>query len=140
MNIVEDGYNWLIRLEKGEKVVESLIQIIRDNNIPSCWVSGIGGCLEAKVGFYDLPNQKMNWTDFKEMMEVTALQGNVSWTGTEPDLHLHVTLGKKDHTTMAGHVGELVTSGTMEIYLHRWYGPNWKKRMDPKTGIKILDI
>jgi len=140
MTIVEDEYNWFIRLEKGEKVVESLIKLIRDNNIPSCWVSGIGGCLEVKLGYYDLPNQKMNYKLIKESMEATALQGNVSWTGTEPDLHLHVTLGRKDYSSMAGHVGEMVTSGTFEIFLHRWFGPNFKRKMDPKTGIRLLDI
>lgn len=135
-----DGYNYIVRLEKGEKVVESLNKLAKEKKLPSCWIQGLGGAMNAEVGFYDLANQTYNWRIINELMEVLSIQGNLTWAGDEPAFHLHGSFSKPDLSVIGGHIREITVSGTCEIFLHRWYGKNLTKSIDPNTGLKLLQL
>ena len=135
-----DGYNYIVRLEKGEPLVASLMSLIKSNDIPSCWISGIGGAQQAEIGFYDLDDQKYIWRSVNEALEIVSLQGNITWTETGPSLHMHGVFSKRDGSTVGGHVKEAVVSGTCELFLHQWYGPKLTRTIDPNIGLKLLDI
>ncbi len=135
-----DGFNWLVRLDKGEKLIESLSSLVKAEKIPSCWVSGIGGALSAQLGFYDLDKKEYQWRDIDELTEITGLQGNLAWDGQEPVWHIHGTLAKADGSAVGGHVKELVVGGTCEVLLHKWYADNLTRSEDPDVGLKLIDL
>lgn len=136
-----DGYNWLVRLQKGEKLIESLVKIIEKESIKGAWISGLGGALSAELGFYDLEKQQYQWQLFNELMEITSLQGNIAWKGDEPALHIHGTFTKADFSAIGGHVKELIVGGTCEILLHRWNAEEGLSRsIDKETGLTLLDV
>lgn len=135
-----DGYNYLVRLEKGEQLVATLVQFIKANKVPSCWISGLGGAEQAEVGFYNLEKQEYEWRLVREPLEIASLQGNISWVASEPSLHIHGIFCKRDGKVVGGHVKEVVINGTGEIFLHRWYGQNLNKTVDPAIGLKLLDL
>lgn len=135
-----DGYNYIVRLEKGEKVVEQLTKLAKDQSLPSCWINGLGGASSAELGFYDVEAQQYKWQKIDESLEILSLQGNITWTDKEPAFHLHGVFSKADLSTIGGHVREIIVSGTCEILLHRWYGDNLTKSIDPQTGLKLLNL
>lgn len=135
-----DGFNWLVRLEKGEKLVECLIQLATSEHITSCWVSGIGGALLVELGFYDLKSKEYQWREVNELMEITSLGGNLVWDGEKPLWHLHGTFAKSDLSAIGGHVKELVVGGTCEVLLHKWYGDNLSRSKNDEVGLKLLDL
>lgn len=130
----------MVRLEKGELLVSSLVQLIKANDIPSCWISGLGGAEQADVGFYNLDRQEYEWRKVKEPLEIASLQGNITWTGSEPSLHMHGIFCKRDGKVVGGHVKEVVVNGTCEVFLHRWYGEKLTKKVDPDLGLKLMDL
>jgi uncharacterized protein len=135
-----DGYNHIVRLSKGEKLIESLTKLAKDQQVPSCWINGLGGAQEAELGFYNLDTQEYNWQKIEEPMEITSLQGNLTWVDQEPAFHIHGTFAKTDLSAIGGHVREVIVSGTCEVFLHRWYGDNLTKSIDPDTGLKLLNL
>ncbi|MGH7237611.1 MAG: PCC domain-containing protein, partial [Candidatus Saccharimonadales bacterium] len=47
-----DGDNYLVRLEKGEKLGECLDKFMSETKIEGGWVNGIGAANEITVGLY----------------------------------------------------------------------------------------
>ncbi len=139
-----DGYNWLVRLEKGEKLVETLMQIAKDQKIGGAWISGLGACAWAEAGYYDLDTKKYNFKKLDGPLEILGLQGNVAWhpldSGNEPVLHIHGTFSDKEMKTYGGHVKELEVAGTCEVLLHRWYEVGLERKMDDETGLNLLNL
>lgn len=136
-----DGYSWIVRLQKGDQLIENLTTFIKKEEIKGAWISGLGGALSATLGFYDLEKQEYIWQDFNELMEITSLQGNIAWKGDEPALHIHGTFTKADFSAIGGHVKELVVSGTCEVLLYKWRGSDGLTRtLDDVTGLTTLDV
>lgn len=136
-----DGYNWLVKLKKGELLIESLTKLVQDEHIKGAWVAGLGAAMGAELGYYELETQQYHWKKLEEELEITSLQGNVAWRDGEPVLHIHGTFSRKDMSAVGGHVKELTVGGTCEILLHRWYETDGLSRsLDEETGLTLLDV
>jgi uncharacterized protein len=140
MKVKFDGFNWLVRLEKGEFLVEELTKLVIQENIKGAWLSGVGAAQWAELGFYDLNAQKYNFKKLDQLLEITSLQGNVAWEGDKPVLHIHGSFSDEKMQAFGGHVKELSVGGTCEILLHRWYADKLERSQDPATGLKLLDL
>ncbi len=135
-----DGYNWLVRLEKGELLVQSLIDFVRTQNLNGAWLVGIGGALWVDLGFYDLATKKYSQKKIDEPLEILSLQGNLAWENDNPVLHIHGSFSDSKMKAIGGHVRELAVAGTCEILLHRWYYGKLTRSQDADTGLKLLDL
>jgi hypothetical protein len=135
-----DGYNWLVRLNKGDLLVSSLIEFAREQQIRGAWVSGVGGALWAELGFYDLEQKQYHWQKLDQPLEITSLQGNLTLTANGPALHIHGTFSDKNMQAFGGHVKELAVAGTCEILLHRWYKDALTRSFDDEVGLQLLDL
>jgi uncharacterized protein len=135
-----DGYNYLLRLEKGELLVAGLLSFMRKQKITGAWVSGIGGATWAELGFYDLAAQHYRWKKLDQLLEITSLQGNMAWEGDEPFVHLHGSFSDGSMQSFGGHVKELEVAGTCELFIHVWNKDKLTRSQDPKTGLKLLDL
>lgn len=133
-----DGHNWLVRLEKDELLVENLTKLIKQENIQGAWLNGLGAALWAELGFYDLDAQEYQWKKLEELLEITSLQGNVSWLDNEPALHIHGTFGNRDMRVLGGHVRELAVGGTCEVLLQVWQDGGLSRSKDGQTGLNLL--
>lgn len=139
-----DGYNWLVRLDKGELLIESLTRLVKEQNVTGAWISGIGGAVWAELGFYDLDSKQYTWKKLDQPMEITGLQGNVAWdnprSSGEPVLHIHGMLSNKQMQAFGGHIKELEVAATCEILLHRWYDQDLVRSQDVEVGLNLLDL
>lgn len=142
MTYTYDGYNYLIRLETGERLMESLEQFARETKLtmPGAWLSGLGGASEATIGFYDLQSKEYAWQTFTELMEVASLTGNIAYDEQGMLVcHLHGVLAGKDLRAVAGHVKDLVAGATLELFAHRAYQP-MRRFHDDATGLALLKL
>jgi len=136
-----DGFNWLVRLERGELLIKSLQAFAQKENIKGAWVNGLGGASWAQLGFYDLKSQQYKWKKIDEVLEINGIQGNLSFKGKEPQLHLHGSFSDKNMQAWGGHIKELEVAATAEILIHRWYQPETLTRFrDPITGLDLLNL
>lgn len=135
-----DGYNWLVRLEKGEQLVEQLTKLIKEQNVTGAWISGLGAAMWAELGFYDLEKQEYVWKRIDGPIEITSLQGNVAWQDDKPALHIHGSFSDREMQALGGHVKELEIAGTCEVLLHRWYKQGLSRSPDKNTGLNLLNL
>jgi predicted DNA-binding protein with PD1-like motif len=130
----------LVRLERGEKLIENLNRLAAKEAMGTVWLQGLGGAKSAELGFYDLETKQYNWQSFAELMEITSLQGNLAWVDDQPKWHIHATLGGRDYRAVGGHVKELVVGGTCELRLDIVADTALHRRRDVATGLDLLDV
>lgn len=130
----------LLRLERGEKLIENLNLLAKNENISAAWLSGLGGAESAELGFYDLDTKEYRWRTFDDLMEITSLQGNLAWIDDQPKWHIHGTLSGRDYAAIGGHVKELIVGGTCEIYLTLISETHLHRQIDESTGLTLLDL
>jgi predicted DNA-binding protein with PD1-like motif len=130
----------LVRLERGEKLIENLNSLAAKEAMGAVWLQGLGGAESAELGFYDLETKQYNWRSFAELMEITSLQGNLAWVDDQPKWHIHATLGGRDYRAVGGHVKELVVGGTCELRLDIVTDTALHRRRDVATGLDLLDL
>lgn len=135
-----DGYNYLVRLDKGERLVERLSELIANGNIQGAWVSGIGAASWVELGYYHHEKHEYQWRKLEQSLEIVSLQGNAAWHENKPFLHLHGVLSDVEMKTYGGHVRELEVTGTCEIFLHLWNKDTLSRRPDSDTGLKLLGL
>lgn len=140
MNHVFDGFNDVIRLQKGERLMGCLEKFVQENELPGAWVSGLGGASDLTLGFYDLDKKEYQWQMFDGLREVVSLTGNISFDEDgRPVFHLHGVFGDRQFQTIGGHVKDLTAGATLELFIHRTYKP-LRRKADGDTGLELLDL
>lgn len=141
MTFAYDEFNYTLRLERGEKVVETLLAFIRKQNIKGAWILGLGGLESAEIGFYSLDTKEYSWQKFEEMLELTNLTGNIAWSDGSPVLHTHATISDASFHSYGGHLKEAEVGGTVEIFVHMWdKDDGFSRGHDEQTGLKLLQL
>lgn len=135
-----DGYNYVVRLEKGELLIQTLTELVVTADLPSVWISGLGGALWAELGFYDLGAQEYRYKRFERLLEITSLQGNLAWQDGRPAWHMHGTFSDETFQAFGGHIKELAVAGTCELLLHHIYGDPLVRQHDKTIGLNLLNL
>jgi predicted DNA-binding protein with PD1-like motif len=135
-----DGFNYLIRLDRGESLRASLEEFVRETKLEGAWLSGIGAVLEVTIAFYDLDKKEYHWQHFLGLREVVSLSGNLAFDEqSQLACHLHGVFSDRDFRTVGGHIKDLTAAATIELFAHRTYQPIHRK-MDPEVGLQTLDL
>lgn len=135
---VEEG-KIIVRLDRGEEVVSSLLKIIKDENLQGGFVSAIGAADLIEVGLYEVEKQQYKSKRFEGDFEIISCLGNVSRKDGEPYLHLHMSFGDKDFNVYGGHLSYCRISGTFECVIGLTKTAI-ERMKDSKTGLNIFKI
>lgn len=131
------GSKYVIRLDKGEEVLESLKKICQENKIRLGTVSGIGAVNQVKIGLFETDTKEYHSVELNKDMEITCLTGNISEMNGEVYLHLHVTLSDHTHNAFGGHLNLAVISATGEIIVDAIEG-NVDREFSQEIGLNLI--
>ncbi len=130
---------WIIRLEKGEEIVEALKKFSTQQSFTGGQFTGIGAVGSVTVGLFEIESKQYHSLELVGDFEVTSLMGNLSTMKGEAYLHLHVTISDKNHRVYGGHLNQGVVSATAEIIFEEL--PDLGERyFDDETGLNLLDL
>ncbi len=74
----------------------------------------------------------------RKQVEVASLIGDVAEAPSRgPALHIHLVVGRRDGSAMAGHLGEAHVRPTLEIILTE-SPAHLRKVKDPETGLALI--
>jgi len=135
-----DGTHYIVRLARGDKLVESLETFSKEHGVTSAWIDMIGAVLEVELGFYNLETKSYQWRVFTGAREITGVQGNIAQSEAgKTVLHLHGTFADEQYQVIGGHVKDFVVGGTCEIIV-RPFGGKLTRTNDTNTGLHLLDL
>lgn len=138
------GDAYYIRLDRGDEVVSSVLEVCRREGVTSATYSGIGGCDEAQIQTYLPETNEFETRALSGLLELAALTGNVV-SDEEGALHhhTHAVFAYKDggdHRVAAGHIRSATVRYTAEIELRPVAGGAIGRWHDPETGTGFWDF
>ena len=110
-----NGY--VLRLEAGEEVQESLRLFSQSMGLRGGFYQGIGTLTQVELAFFRINEQKYDHRFFDIDYEVISLMGNISLVNESPVVHSHVCLGDSSFNTISGHLVRGIVSLTVEILI-----------------------
>lgn len=139
MKEIELGNKILVRIDRGENVVESLEKVIKKCGIKFAKFEAIGAADKIELAFYDVETKEYKTKVFEGKFEVTSLLGNISSKDGEVIIHPHINFSNEYMDAKGGHLKEARISGTCEIVIEK-VDEKIVKKFDENTGLNILDI
>lgn len=127
------------RLDIGEEIVSSVMNIAKEENIKLASVSAIGAVDDVTIGVFKPSEKKYYSNNFKDDFELLSLQGNISTMNQEPYVHLHITIGNEKGEALGGHLNEAYISATCELFISIIDG-EVDRKVDDATGLNVFDF
>ncbi|WP_054251400.1 PPC domain-containing DNA-binding protein [Neofamilia massiliensis] len=129
---------YLVRLEKGEDIVQSLLSLAKSENIRLASINGLGAVSYAEIGLYKLDEKKYYSNTYEGDFEIANLHGNLSTMDGEEYIHLHIIVADGDQRCFGGHLNKGIISATGEIFVDVLDGE--VDRFKGENGINLLDL
>ena len=137
MQFQKIGKDYLINIDKDEKVVETLTRFCKENGIKNAKLSGIGAVKKTEIGAYDLLKKEYIKREYSEILELLSLEGNVALKDGEPFIHAHVVLSDHKMQTLGGHLFETTVGVAGEFFLTQFDG-NAYRELKPDIGLACM--
>lgn len=122
--------------ENGDEIISLLTDFARRENIRAARFTAIGAFREATVAYFDW--EKKDYVDIPvgEQVEVLVLAGDIAWKEQKPVAHIHVVLGRRDGSTVGGHLRRAIVRPTLELMLTE--AGALQRRFDPESGLALI--
>jgi len=133
------GDRYIVRLESGERLTETLIGFLASEEIEFASLTGCGAIRAATLGYWNADTRAYEFRDFEEQLEVVSFEGNSALKDDEPFLHIHGVFSRRDFSTLGGHIKDLVVHPTLEVSL-RTEGVEIRRARDEASGLDLLDL
>ena len=126
-------------LEIGEEVMACMQAFAESEGLSAAQISAIGAFQDAILAFWDWDTKQYERIPVRDQVEVLSLDGDIALEqGGKPKLHLHAVLGRRDGSTVGGHLMEAHVRPTLEVLVTE--SPvHLRRRMDETTGLALID-
>lgn len=106
---------FVVRLDKGEEVIESLLKLSSLENIKLARVSGLGATNKFTVGLFNVSEKKYYSSTYEGDFEIVSLTGTLSLKDGVIYPHIHMSAGDNNNVVYGGHLNSCFISATCEI-------------------------
>lgn len=133
------GNKYIISVSTGEEIVKALNLFCEERKIKSGNITGLGAINEVTLRFFNPETKKYIDKTFREQMEISNLTGNISTMNGKPYLHIHITVGRADYSSRAGHLLSAVLNGAGEFVVED-FGEDIERTYNPTLGLNCYDF
>lgn len=125
-------------LQTGDETMSCLQSFVEREHIAAAQITAIGALSDAKLNYFDWDKKKYEPIPVSEQVEVASLIGDVALSPEgKPALHIHVVLGRRNGTALAGHLAEAHVRPTLEVILTE-PPAHLVKAHDPESGLALI--
>ena len=127
----------VIRMDKGEEIVEQLTAVAAREHIALAEVSALGAVGSFTAGVFYPGEMEYHSNDFTGDFEIVSLTGTVTEMDGKPYLHLHMSAGDREGRVWGGHLNRAVVSATCEMVVRILDG-HVGRAFSPEIGLNLL--
>jgi hypothetical protein len=139
MQAISEGTRWMLRMNPGEELLESLGRFAEEHRIRAAAVAmGIGTLRSATVGYWN--GREYEKKEVGEPTELVALGGSIAEVDGRASVHLHAALGTRSHSTVSGHVHAATVNVLAEILIETFPGHVFGRPLEENVGLRVLDL
>ena len=129
--------SYVIRINKGEEIVEKLKELCKKEDIKVAEITGLGASNLVEIGLFNVNTKEYKTTTFEGMFEITSLIGNATRKDGEVYLHLHINVSDETGNTKGGHLVRCNISATSEIIVNKIEG-NVDRKLSDEIGLNLM--
>ncbi len=129
---------YAVVLETGEEVMSTLQRFVEHERIHAAQLTAIGALSDVVLSYFDWDKKDYLRIPVREQVEVAAFIGDVAEAPSgKPALHVHLVVGKRDGSAMAGHLAEAHVRPTLEVIVTE-NPAHLRKKKDPDSGLALI--
>ena len=111
------GDTLLVRIDRGEEILEQVKTVALKENIQLASVQALGALGSFTVGVYKVDEKKYYANSFEGSFEIVSLTGTIDTMNGEFYTHLHLSAGNDRGEVFGGHLNRAIISATAEIQI-----------------------
>ncbi len=133
------GTRYIVRIDKGEEIVETLKKFCESEGIRLGSINGLGATGKAVIGYFDTVKKEYFSRELTGNFEIAPLYGNISTMNGEVYIHCHVNLGNEEFGSHAGHLNSAVVSATFEGIIDVMEG-EVERKFSEEIGLNLYEF
>lgn len=129
---------YAVVLETGDEVMECVQRFVAAERIHAAQLTAIGALSDVTLMYFDWDKKSYQRIPVREQVEVASLIGDVAeGPDGKPSIHIHLVVGKRDGSAMAGHLAEAHVRPTLEIVVTE-SPAHLRKVKDAESGLALI--
>jgi hypothetical protein len=138
--IAEQPKTFAIIMDTGDEIVDCLKQFAASQKLSGSSFKAIGALSFVKLGWFNWESKQYEVAaEFNEQVELLSLIGDIALKDSEPQVHAHLVVARRDGTAHGGHLLKACVRPTCELILTESPEP-LRKRLDPESGIALIRL
>lgn len=125
--------------EKDDEVIAGLTSFAKQQSLGASHFTAIGAFSDVTLGYFNRDKKDYDKIPVKEQVEVLSVIGDIALNKGEPKIHAHVVVGKRDGSTLGGHLVQAHVWPTLEVVLTE--SPrHLRRKTDEETGLALIEL
>ena len=138
--IDDNGHRVVIVIaDIGDDPIPAITDAANQYGVRAAQITAIGGFRSATLGYFDRERHDYEPIPVTDQVEVLSFVGDIATADGRPAVHAHVVLGRRDGTTVGGHLQQAQVWPTLEVIVTE-VAPELAKRHDPNTGLALIAL
>lgn len=108
----------VVRIDKGEEILEQIKEIADKENIKLANINALGATNDFTVGVFKTAEKKYYSNNFKGDFEIVSLTGTINTMNDEFYSHIHMSCGNDKGEVFGGHLNRAIVSATCEMVIN----------------------
>ena len=129
----------IVRMDKGEDIVEQVKNIALKENIKLASIQALGAINDFTVGVFKTKEKKYYANEFKGDFEIVSLTGTINTMNDEYYSHMHLSAGNDQGQVFGGHLNKAIVSATCEMVIQIING-EVDRYFDEEVGLNLLKL
>ena len=131
------GNDYVVRINRGEEVIDCLKRLCKEEDIKLAEITGLGASNLVEIGVFNPATKEYSTKTFEGMFEITSLVGNATRKDGEVYLHIHINFGDENGMVRGGHLVRTKISATSEIIVRKIDGEVGRE-LSEEIGLNLL--
>ena len=131
------GDTLVLRIDKGEEIIQSLRLAAEKEQVRLAAVEALGAVDDFTVGVFDTVEKQYHANHFSGAYEIVSLTGTVTTQDGKFYAHLHMSAGDREGKVFGGHLNSATVSATCEMVVRVVDGVV-ERRRDEEVGLNLF--
>ena len=131
------GDTLVIRMDKGEEIIQQLRLVADREKVKLAAVEALGAVDDFTVGVFDTDEKQYHSNTFTGAFEIVSLTGTVTTMDDKFYAHLHMSAGDREGRVFGGHLNSATVSATCEMVVRVLDG-RVERRLDETVGLNLF--
>ena len=129
--------HFILVFDKEDDVLPALRAFAQEHGVRGASFVALGAFRTATVAYWNPATKEYEHIAVDEQVEVLSLVGNIGADGAETKIHAHATLGRRDGSTIGGHLIAATVFPTLEMTVVV-YDQTIVRGTDEPTGLSLI--